>query len=81
MAWAQAQSQARTWEITIATTYMNVAIRAQASRFRTMECASGKRSLDAFTSCEIGEETSVAQPGSKTKQRRVTATVLVADSQ
>ena len=48
---------------------------------RPVEFASGKRRLDAFTSCETGEETSAAQPGSKTKQRRLTAMFLAAEGQ
>ena len=38
---------------------------------RPVEFASGKRCLDAFTSCETGEETSAAQPGSNARNLRV----------
>ena len=38
---------------------------------RPVEFASGKRCLDAFTSCETGEETSAAQPGSNARSLRV----------
>ena len=46
------------------------------------EGASGKRSLDALTSCETREAVAkTKQRGSKTKQRRVTATLVVADNE
>ena len=48
---------------------------------RPIACASGERSSDAFTLCETGEETSVAQSGSNTKQRRGSAMLTVADRQ
>ena len=48
---------------------------------RPIACASGERSSDAFTLCETGEETSVAQSGSKTKQRRGSAMLTVVDRQ
>ena len=38
---------------------------------RPMQFASGKQCLDAFTSCETGEDTGAAQPGSNGRSLRV----------
>ena len=38
---------------------------------RPMQFASGKQCLDAFTSCETGEDTGAAQPGSNARSLRV----------